>query len=105
MPSTKRGGVAVDARGPLDRPQFLARLRVEAGEPARDREDELVLLADAGDDRRTPGAEELLAGDARVAARFVHLPHLLAGVLVDREQELALAGAAPQDAQVAVQDR
>ena len=67
--------------------------------------DKLVLLADAGDERRAPGAEELLAGDARVAAGFWGLPDLLAGLLVDREEELPFAGAAPLDAQVAVKDR
>src|SRR5262249_49939808 len=55
--------------------------------------------ADASNERRAPGAEEAFAGDAGVAAAFRRLPHLCAGSLVDREEELSFARPAPLDAQ------
>src|SRR5262249_51791720 len=52
-----------------------------------------------------PRPKEPFAGDPGVAAGFRGLPHLLAGPLVDREEELPLPGAAPVHAQVTVEDR
>src|SRR5262245_52000956 len=87
----QRRGIAVHAR-PAGGPELLACLGIIALDLVGHREDELILFADAGDDRRAPGAQELLAGNAGVAAVFRSLPDLPAGPLVDREQELPLAG-------------
>ena len=82
----RRVDVAVQ---PLALPQFLAGLRVEALQVAGLRlglalhvaglaEDQLVLAVDLGDERRAPRA-----------VRLVVLPDRLAGLLVDREEEVA----------------
>src|SRR5207249_3923197 len=67
----RRVAVTTPHRG---RPQLLARLWVVTLEFEGHAEDELVLVADAGDDRRAPGAEKPLTGQPRVAAGLGCLP-------------------------------
>src|SRR5262249_36761975 len=78
----ERGRVAVTAADPGG-PQLLAGGGIVALELEGHAEEELVLLADASDDRRAPRTEKAFAGQPRVATGFGHLPDFLAGLLVD----------------------
>src|SRR5262249_35479970 len=103
----QRGGVVVAVQ-PLAAPQLLAGHRIKASqEPgfrfglalhiARLAQKELILVADLDDQRRAPGA-----------VRFIVLPGSLSRFFVDGEEEiaaLALVWPAPEDGQVAIQDR
>src|SRR5262249_55922402 len=92
------GGVAVRAAD-CRRPQLLAGPGVVALELEGNAEDELILIADAGDDGGAPGAEELAAAQARIAAGFRRFPDLGAGSLVDGNEKLARSRAGPVNAQ------
>ena len=57
------------------------------------------------DHGRAPGSKPLgLALVAQLAARFFDLPDILAGLLVQGDEERALARAETQDHQIAIQD-
>src|SRR5207247_8996691 len=57
-------------------------------------------------DRRAPRPEPFaLAFVARPAARLVHLPNVVAGLLVESDQKRPLAGAEVEEDEVLMQDR
>src|SRR5262245_31041134 len=90
----------------LARPKFLAGLRVEALDLLRHAKNEFYALADLGDDGRAPGADPFgVSLFARLAARLIMLPDLLAGLLAHGTEELPLAGPAPEIKEVAVNYR
>src|SRR5262245_8664118 len=103
--------VGNDGRGIDQRPHSVARPKLRAGlrvEPlhlVRHAEDQLFVAVDLGDDRGAPGTKPFgVSLLTRLAARLLVFPGLLAGLFVQRDEELSLAGAAPEDDMLAMQD-
>src|SRR5262249_47726298 len=86
-------------------PKLLARLWIKAFELLGHAEDQLVVVVHADDDGGAPRAAPIAGIGAIVAARLLVPPDFTAGSLIDRQQELPLAGTAPENSQLAVENR
>src|SRR5207244_10792725 len=83
---------------------FLAGLRIERLHLLRLTENEFIVIGQFDDDRRGPGAGPVLAVRTDIAAGLLVLPDRLAVGLVDRQEELPVARAVPEDGEVTVQN-
>src|SRR5260370_21443532 len=79
-------------------------MRGKAFALAGETEDQLLMPGKFGDHGRAPGTEPFLGVVAELPARLIVLPDLVAGFLVQRDQELSFARPAPKDDVIAVQD-